>query len=214
MSSPALSASPSRSPRSPEAAGEGSISDDLEAWSRQKSARTIGSLIETFGPRSFAVLFVVLLALPALPLPTGGLSHLFEAVAMLLALELIIGQDDVWMPRRWESKTIKGVSSPKFVNVLVKRIRWVERFARPRCSGLLEARMASRLFGAAVFGLSLTAFLAPPFSGLDTLPALGVVVISLGMLFGDALIVAAGGAIGAAGLALVVGLGSVIVRLL
>jgi hypothetical protein len=41
-----------------------------------------------------------------------------------------------------------------------------------------------------------------------------VVVISLGMLFGDALIVAVGGAIGAAGIAVVIGLGSVIVRLL
>jgi hypothetical protein len=214
MSSPALSASPSRSPRSREAVSGDSISDDLEAWSRQQAPCTIGSLIETFGPRSFAVLFVVLLALPALPLPTGGLSHVFEAVAMLLALELIIGHEDVWVPRRWESKRIKGVSSPKFVNVLVRRIRWVERFARPRWSGVLESRMASRLFGAAVFGLSLTAFLAPPFSGLDTLPALGVVVISLGMLFGDALIVAAGGAIGVAGLAVVVGLGSLIVRLI
>lgn len=214
MSSPALSASPSRTPRSREAVAGESISDDLEAWSRQKAPRTIGTLIETFGPRSFAVLFVVLLAFPALPLPTGGLSHLFEAVAMLLALELIIGHDNVWVPRRWESKAIRGVSTPKFVGILVKRIRWVERFARPRWSGLLERRMSSRLFGAAVFGLSLTAFLAPPFSGLDTLPAVGVVVISLGMLFGDALIVAAGGAIGAAGLALVVGLGSVIVHLL
>ena len=30
-----------------------------------------------------------------------------------------------------------------------------------------------------MFGLTLSAFLAPPFSGLDTLPSLGVVVIGL-----------------------------------
>ena len=31
-----------------------------------------------------AVSFVVLLAFPALPLPTGGLSHVLEVAAMLL----------------------------------------------------------------------------------------------------------------------------------
>ena len=35
------------------------------------------------------------------------------------------------------------------------------------------------LIGLFVFGLTLSAFLAPPFSGLDTLPSLGVVVIGL-----------------------------------
>ena len=38
------------------------------------------------------------------------------------------------------------------------------------------------VFGALVFGLTLSAFLAPPFSGLDTLPSLGVVEIGLGVL--------------------------------
>lgn len=193
--------------------GEGKISDQLEAWAHREGPRTIGSLIDTFGPGSFAVLFVVLLAFPALPLPTGGLSHVFEAAAMLLALELIIGRSEVWIPRRWESKTIKGVTSPKFVNLLVRRIRWMERFTRPRLRGLLQHPMTSRLFGAAVFGLSLTAFLAPPFSGLDTLPALGVVVMSLGILLGDAVITLTGAGIGAVGVAVVVGLGSVIVNL-
>ena len=47
--------------------------------------------------------------------------------------------------------------------------------------------------------LTAAAFLAPPFSGLDTLPALGVVLIALGFLLQDALIVAIGAGIGIAG---------------
>ena len=61
--------------------------------------------------------------------------------------------------------------------------------------------------------MSLTAFLAPPFSGLDTLPALGVVVMSLGVLLADFVLVAAGTLIGCLGVAAVIGLGGLVVRL-
>jgi hypothetical protein len=70
------------------------------------------------------------------------------------------------------------------------------------------------VFGVLVFALSLTAFLAPPFSGLDTLPALGVVVLALGILLEDFVLAVAGLVIGALGVALVFVLGSLLVRLL
>jgi len=58
----------------------------------------LGSLIELFQERSFAILFVLLLGVPALPLPTGGATHVFEIIAMLLALELIAGRGEIWLP--------------------------------------------------------------------------------------------------------------------
>jgi hypothetical protein len=48
---------------------------------------------------------------------------------------------------------------------------------------------------------------------LDTLPSLGVVVLSLGVLLGDIVIAGIGIGIGAAGLALVIGLGNAITKL-
>jgi hypothetical protein len=63
-----------------------------------------------------------------------------------------------------------------------------------------------------VFGLTLSAFLAPPFSGLDTLPALGVVVIGLGVLLRDAALAAVGAVIGAVGVGTVLALGSLAVK--
>ncbi|HEY7919634.1 MAG TPA: DUF5996 family protein [Streptosporangiaceae bacterium] len=50
--------------------------------------------------------------------------------------------------------------------------------------------------------------LAPPFTGLDTLPALGVVLISLGWLLEDILVVIAGLIVGAGGVILEIVLGS------
>lgn len=188
------------------------LSDELESWMTAEERRTVGTLVDSFGSRSFAVAFVVLLAFPALPIPTGGVSHVFEAVAMLLALELIAGRSEVWVPARWRDKELRGMSGAAG-RALVRRIRWVERFARPRLGPLLDLRVFRRLFGAVVFGLSLAAFLAPPFSGLDTLPALGVVVLSVGVLVHDAVIVLVGSTIGALGVAVIIGIGRAITRL-
>ena len=63
------------------------VSDELEHWLGGDQPKTLGNLIELFGPRSFALIFVLLMALPALPLPTGGATHVLEAVTMLVALE-------------------------------------------------------------------------------------------------------------------------------
>ena len=46
-------------------------------------------------------MFVLLLAVPALPLPTGGATHVFEVIAMLVALQLIVGRRQIWLPARW-----------------------------------------------------------------------------------------------------------------
>jgi hypothetical protein len=77
---------------------------------------------------------------------------------------------------------------------------------------VFDHRASNTAFGALVVIGTLAAFVAPPFSGLDTLPALGVVLLSLGVLLEDALIAAAGIAVGAGGIALVVLLSRAVVR--
>lgn len=185
----------------------------LEAWLKADRKKTLGDLTDRFDNESFALLFVLLLAVAALPIPTGGVTHVLEVIAMLLALELVVGRSDIWIPTRWIDRELPALGRPAFAEALLKRVRWFERFARPRGSWFLERRLTNILYGMLVFGFSLVAFLAPPFSGLDTLPALGVVVMSLGVLFGDAVIAAAGVAIGGVGVALVVGLGHLVSKL-
>jgi hypothetical protein len=153
------------------------------------------------------VIFVLLLAVPALPLPTGGVTHVFELIAMLLALELIVGRRTVWLPERWRGRELSAVTQKRFSEVLLRRLRWLERHSRPRGAFLLGHRLSGVGYGAVVLVLTVTAFLAPPFTGLDTLPSLGVVVLSAGVLLDDALIALAGAVIGAAGVILVLVLG-------
>lgn len=190
------------------------LSERLEAWLDADEPKTIAGMCERFGQQSFAVLFVVLLALSALPIPTGGVTHVLDIVAMLLSLELIAGRREVWVPKRWCGTELRVLTSERGASALLKRIRWFERFSRPRLSSVLTSPIAPRVYGLLVLVLSATAFLAPPFTGLDTLPALGVVVLSLGVLLSDSLLAGIGLGIGAAGLALVIGLGGAVLRLL
>ncbi|HWX87949.1 MAG TPA: exopolysaccharide biosynthesis protein [Solirubrobacteraceae bacterium] len=184
------------------------VSDELGHWLASDGEKTLGSLIELFEEKSFAILFVVLLGVPALPLPTGGATHVFELVAMLLALELIAGRRQIWLPQRWRRLELAGEKQQRFIAALMKMIRWLERFSRPRMRFLFDHRLSNIVFGAFAIGGSLAAFLAPPFTGLDTLPALGVVLLSLGVLLEDILVVVAALLLGIAGVALEVVLGS------
>jgi hypothetical protein len=183
------------------------LSDRLDGWLQGEQPKTLGSLIELFGEKSFAILFVLLMAVPALPLPTGGVTHVFEVIAMLLALELIVGRRLVWLPERWRRREIGPGMRRRFSEVLVPRIRWLERHSHAHLGFLLSHRFTGIIFGAVTLVLVVTAFVAPPFSGLDTLPSLGVVLISLGVLLEDPLLGFAGLLVGAAGVLVVLFLG-------
>jgi hypothetical protein len=167
------------------------FSDELARWLASDREKTLGDLIDFFEKKSFAVLFVVLLAVPALPLPTGGATHVFEVIAVLLALQLILGRETIWLPKRWLSRKITD-GDGRFAQRLLKVVRWLERFSRPRLPWLFEHRLSNMIFGLVVTIGAVAAFVAPPFSGLDTLPALGVVLVSLGVLMEDIAIVVAG----------------------
>lgn len=187
---------------------EAAVSTQIEGWLTGDGDKTLGSLIEVFEEKSFAMLFVFLLGVPALPLPTGGATHVFEVIAVLLALQLIAGRDEIWLPERWRTRKLAGDRQQRFVTALMKMIRRLERIARPRLRFAFGHRLSNIVFGLLVIGGSVGAFFAPPFTGLDTLPALGVVLLSLGVLMEDFLVVIVALVVGVTGVLLEIVLGS------
>lgn len=188
------------------------LSAELEKWLTGEGDKTVGGLVEVFRERSFAVLFVLLLAVPALPLPTGGATHVFELIAVLGALQLVAGRDEIWLPQRWRNIQLVGERRERFLRGLMKLIRRLEKISRPRLAFLFDRRASNIVFGLLVIGGSAAAFLAPPFTGLDTLPALGVVLISLSVLLKDTLVTLLGLVCLATGVALEIVLGTAAYR--
>jgi hypothetical protein len=186
---------------------DGLLSEQLESSLREPHV-TIGSLADALDERGFAIVLMILMIPSALPIPTGGVTHVLEIFGALIALQMVVGRRELWIPARLARKELGETFTGKAAPKMLRFIRWFERHARPRLAGVLDTRTAVSFIGVVLLIFVIGAFVAPPFSGLDTLPSLGVVVICLGIVFSDGLIVAAGLTIGVVGLALEVVLGA------
>jgi hypothetical protein len=183
------------------------LSGELGRWLDGEGEKTLGGLVHAFGDKSFAILLVVLLGVPALPLPTAGLTHVFELIAALIASEMVLGRNEIWLPQRWRSLELAGPRQQRFIAGLMRLIRRLERHSRPRLRFLFHRRSSDILFAVLAIAGTAGAFFAPPLTGLDTLPALGVVVLSLSLLLEDALIAFFGIVVLAVGIGLEIALG-------
>jgi hypothetical protein len=189
------------------------FSDQLERWLRSPGAKTVGDLGEVFAEKSFAVTILFLMFLPALPLPTGGITHVFEAITVIVAGQMVIGRRTLWLPKRAKRRELGSSMVDKAVPFISRRIQWFERFSKPRGTIMFRNRLILSVIGLEIVGLAVAAALSPPFSGLDTIPSLGAVVVALAIILEDVVILVIGTIIGLAGVALSITLGAAAVRL-
>jgi hypothetical protein len=189
------------------------FSDQLETWLKSEGTKTIGDLGEVFAEKSFAVTVLFLMFLPALPLPTGGVTHVFEAITVVIAGQMVIGRRTLWLPERARRRELGSGMTEKAVPFISRRIRWFERFSRPRGVKLFRNRLALSFMGLLIVAFAVAAALSPPFSGLDTIPSLGAVVLALAIILEDVVVLGIGAAIGVAGIAASITLGAAAVRL-
>lgn len=190
------------------------FSVELELWLRSDRPKTFGDMSDAFGEKGFAMTILLLMGVPALPLPTGGVTHIFEAIAILVGLEMALGRTTMWLPRRVRERELGPIVAGRAIPFTVRRLRWFERHSRRRMAAAFRHRWLQRTIGLVLVGFALAAALAPPFSGLDTVPALGAVIVSTAVLLEDAVVLGAGLLVGAAGIALTVSVGAALVHLL
>ena len=190
------------------------FSQQLQTFLKSKNPKTLQNLIDNFAEKSFAIVFVLLMATPALPLPTGGITHVFEIIVILLSLELIAGRKSIWLPQKWLDKTLPAKLQTSALPAMVRLVGKIEQFSRPRLGGVLKNSVSARFVGIIILVLTVFAFLAPPFSGLDTLPSLGVVLISLALIFEDLVLGIIGLLVGIVGVGLVMAIGRLVLKLI
>ena len=190
------------------------FSVQLEAWLSSDHDKTLGDLGDVFSEKSFAVTVLFLMFVPALPLPTGGISHLFEAISVVVAAQMAAGFRTLWLPARWKRRPLGELTTEKAVPFMIRRIAWFERFTRPRLSYLFTHGWSVRILGLILMALSAAAALAPPFSGLDTIPSMGAVAVALSIILEDALVLAVGMVLGIAGTLLIITIGAAAVEVI
>ena len=181
------------------------FSDRLEKWLKSDGTKTVGDLEVVFGERSFAILFLLFMFIPALPISTGGITHVvLLPIVMLSALQMIFGRRILWLPNWATKRKLGSAVMEKGLPFMMRRIRWFEKYSRPRLAKQLDAAWLRTLAGVLVFILAVAAFIAPPFSGLDTLPSMGAVIIALSLVLEDIVLFVAGALVGAIGIGLII----------
>lgn len=186
------------------------FSQELENWLASNKPKTFNGLARVSAEKSFAILFMIFMAIPALPLPTAGLTLLFEFATMLVALQLVIGRRMVWLPKKFLKRPLGENLQTKTLPYLIRKIRWFEKHSKPRMSALLVQRDFLRLVGLFALLFTIGSALAPPFSGLDTIPALGVLIIGMSLVLEDIAGLFAGIVVGIFGIIIEIGLATIL----
>ena len=150
---------------------------------------TLGELRDRLARRGFGLL-MILLALPTLiPVLPPGSAAFIGFLYILLSLQMLFGKDEPWLPKRLNRYRLSARVIAALRTRGIPFLRRVERFSRPRPL-LLDERIVSR--GVAFVVLVLGIVLLSPLPFLNTLPALAVLLMGIGLLNRDGVFIAAG----------------------
>lgn len=133
------------------------------------------------------VLFI--LTLPVLlPLPPG-FSMVLALPLLLVAPQVILGRERVWLPRFLRERSIKREALVKVIRRVLSPVEKIETVVRPRL-GFLTGRIGSALVGVACTILAVVLVLPIPFANLA--PSIAMGLFSVGLTRKDGLFVLAG----------------------
>jgi hypothetical protein len=190
------------------------FSDELQQWVQSDAPKSLGALSEVFEEKTFAVAIMLMMLVAATPIPTGGIAFVFQINAAAIAVQMVLGRHTLWIPRRWREHELHGRTVDKAIPFFIRRVRWLEKYSLPRWASLFGQRFFIRLIGLVLIGFAIAAALAPPFSGLETLPGMGGVLVALAIIFEDIVMLAVGVVIGTGGIVLLITVGAAVVRLI
>ncbi|MDP3340652.1 exopolysaccharide biosynthesis protein [Frigidibacter sp.] len=153
---------------------------------------TLRRLIEAIGEQGLLLLCGIASLPFLLPVSIPGVSTVFGAAIVLAALAITLNRLP-WLPRRVLDREMPSEKLRAALRRGLDLVGKVERFVRPRLTGLTRAGMVSR-FNGLMLMLAGILLMAPlglvPFS--NTLPAIAVLLLAMGMMQRDGVMVLAG----------------------
>ncbi|MBI1207190.1 MAG: exopolysaccharide biosynthesis protein [Azospirillum sp.] len=159
---------------------------------------SVSDLIGALEDRAFGVV-LLLFALPnCLPVPPG-LASIFGLPLIFFGFQLVARSPHPWLPGAISRRRLNRQQMIQVVTRAGAVLRLLERVCRPRLV-MLAGAVAERVIGWYIVLLAIS--IAIPLPLTNFLPAMGIAVISLGLIEEDGIAVIVGTVIGAAGLAL------------
>lgn len=153
------------------------------------SSITLGELMQRMEERGFGLMLMLLAIVAWIPVFPPGASGVVGMLCIIGALQMAWGRRVPWLPARLQAYVL----SEKVIRLLrehgVRLLRGVEKLSRPRWAPFGE-KVLLRLASVVVLLMGIVMFLPLPF--MNSLPALSVMAVALGLLNRDGLFLAAG----------------------
>lgn len=165
------------------------FSDVLEQLGQGEAEKlSLREMIEAFGERGFGAVILMLALMALFPWPPGG-KAVFSVPIILIAAELALQRDRVWLPRWLLKLSVSRAAYRTAVEKVLSRLRRVERLTRPRWPAL-TGEAADVGIGMICILLALMMALPVPFG--DALPGLTLALFGLGIIQRDGAFILAG----------------------
>jgi hypothetical protein len=167
--------------------------------SKHEQGPSIGEITDAVGEKGFGLLLIVLSLPSALPVPAPGYSTPFGIVIALIALQMLLGRQTVWLPARLQSIRIKPSLAKKMIGAASKFLRTIEHLIRPRQRWIRSRAGQSAL---AIVILIMACLMMLPIPLTNTMPAMVIFLIGIGLAEDDGLLAIGAFAIGCAAVVL------------
>lgn len=154
---------------------------------------SIRRISEGVGDRGFGILLVVLSLPSALPVPAPGYSTPFGILLAILSLQIIALRGNVWLPEKAFRREIPNGRAVKFFSAAQRFLARFEHFIRPRLRWIV--RPAGRI-GLGIVTLFMAVLMMFPIPLTNTLPAMVIFLIGVGLVEEDGLFALASFALG------------------
>jgi len=162
----------------------------LEVTRQLKSPKlSIGDVVDALGAEGLGLALLVL-SLPALVPTPGPVGMVFGSLVAILAFQILIGSERIWLPARWRARTAPREAIRKTVARALPWIGRAETVLRENRMTGFTGRHARIAFALPILLMAITIVLPIPLGNFA--PAIALIVIALGFIARDGLAVLVG----------------------
>jgi len=173
------------------------LSEEIELLLEQLSLKqengertiTIGKFIDIISHRGFGVVLLLLSLPAALPFPAVGYAIPFGLLIILFGFQVLVGRNSPWLPYRVCQKQIPPGFNVFLMEKGVPFLKRVERWSGQRMEFMTQ-RPFGLILGVIILLKGIIMMIPIPFT--NTLPALVVFILGLGLASDDGLFVLLG----------------------
>ncbi|MEZ5815187.1 MAG: exopolysaccharide biosynthesis protein [Alphaproteobacteria bacterium] len=158
-------------------------------------------LLEALHERGFGFLLFIFALPAALPLPGLGVNLIIAAPLVFLTAQQAMGRHSIWIPEKMKYKSISRERFEAMLDGALPFITKIEIFVRPRLGGITQGAFGN-LIGVA--GLIMALSICIPLPLTNTVPAMGIALMALGVIMRDGLAVLGGALLGLAWVSMIV----------